>query len=236
MLQKIISIFFRFLEIILLSDSAPYILFILLSGAFMMEFVDRSYVYYTPWVILLIFVILIAKIFTTRNWNFILILSIIGLMGFLIEVIGVETKIIFGTYYYGDTLGIKLLHVPLVLGINWIIVAWGALSLSYILLKNFKIKFNSFRSKFLLVFLSSIFTVLFDFVLEPVAISLGFWFWSAGKIPLQNYLAWFLITFFFNTLIILFAKNELNKILLPTAAYVFVYFGLFFLMLNILKI
>lgn len=103
------------------------------------------------------------------------------------------------------------MNVPLVLGVNWIIVAWGSLSLSYMLLKNLKIEFSSFRSKFLLIFLSSIFTVLFDIILEPVAINLGFWFWNEGKVPLQNYIAWFLITFFFNTLIILFAKTNLIK-------------------------
>ena len=37
--------------------------------------------------------------------------------------------------------------------------------------------------------------VVFDFVLEPVAIGLGYWKWHAPSIPLQNYIAWGCIAF-----------------------------------------
>lgn len=228
MLQKAFWTFFRLIRIILLSDYVAYVPFILLSGVIMMKFVDRSYVFYTPWVIFLIFIILIFKTFPEKNWKFLFILFLIGFLGFFIEVLGVETQIIFGTYYYGDVLGIKLFNVPLILGINWIIVAWGALSLAYHVLKNLGFEFSSITSKLFLVFISAVFAVIFDIVLEPVAIDLGFWYWNEDTVPLQNYIAWFLITFFFNILIIFSAKNEFNKTLSPTAAYIFVYFGIFF--------
>lgn len=35
--------------------------------------------------------------------------------------------------------------------------------------------------------------MLFDFVMEPVAVSLSYWTWHAASIPWQNYLAWFAI-------------------------------------------
>jgi putative membrane protein len=35
--------------------------------------------------------------------------------------------------------------------------------------------------------------VLFDFVMEPVAIALSYWTWQAASIPWQNYAAWFAI-------------------------------------------
>lgn len=35
--------------------------------------------------------------------------------------------------------------------------------------------------------------VLFDFFMEPVAISLGYWHWREGIVSMRNYLAWFVI-------------------------------------------
>ena len=56
-------------------------------------------------------------------------LSIIFTIGFFIEVIGVKTGLLFGVYHYGDSLGLKWLNVPLVMGINWILLSllqcWG---------------------------------------------------------------------------------------------------------------
>jgi putative membrane protein len=41
--------------------------------------------------------------------------------------------------------------------------------------------------------LAGLLTVAFDWIMEPVAIRLDYWTWAGGDIPLQNYLAWFLI-------------------------------------------
>jgi uncharacterized membrane protein len=54
---------------------------------------------------------------------------------------------------------------------------------------------NTSIKGFLLVFLAAILAVVFDYVLEPVAINLNYWQWAYNIIPLQNYLAWFLISF-----------------------------------------
>src|SRR5689334_23098853 len=37
------------------------------------------------------------------------------------EVIGVATGAIFGAYSYGEVLGFKLLEVPLIIGLNWVV-------------------------------------------------------------------------------------------------------------------
>ena len=42
--------------------------------------------------------------------------------------------------------------------------------------------------------------LLYDLLLEPVAIQLDFWSWGGSGIPLQNYLAWFLISAIFITI------------------------------------
>jgi putative membrane protein len=42
--------------------------------------------------------------------------------------------------------------------------------------------------------------VVYDFTLEPAAIHFDMWTWAGGAVPLQNYLAWFVIAFLLNSL------------------------------------
>jgi hypothetical protein len=43
------------------------------------------------------------------------------------------------------------------------------------------------------VFLVAAFGLLFDIIMEPVAIALDFWRWPMDIVPLQNYIAWFVL-------------------------------------------
>jgi putative membrane protein len=101
------------------------------------------------------------------------------------EIIGVKTGVLFGTYHYGDILGFKLLGVPLIIGINWMLVILGSIALTQQITQN--------------VLLTSLITgllaVAFDYILEPVAISLGYWHWSGGTPPFKNYCTWFVLVF-----------------------------------------
>ncbi|MGL6269759.1 MAG: carotenoid biosynthesis protein [Chitinophagaceae bacterium] len=48
-----------------------------------------------------------------------------------------------------------------------------------------------------LIFSGALLAVFFDWVMEPVAVRLGFWTWAGdGKIPILNYLSWFYISTF----------------------------------------
>lgn len=104
---------------------------------------------------------------------------------FILEAYGVKTGLIFGEYSYGDVLGFKLFDVPLIIGFNWVMVMLGAISIAYTIDRNI----------FLVALLASTLAVLFDMVLEPVAMKLGYWNWENNIIPIQNYYAWFAITF-----------------------------------------
>ena len=104
---------------------------------------------------------------------------------FSLEVIGVKTGFIFGSYYYGDVLGLKLLEVPLIIGFNWVVIILGAIGIAS----------RIHKSSLQIALLTGTFAVLFDIMLEPVAVNLGYWIWNAGFIPLQNYYAWFGIAF-----------------------------------------
>ncbi len=123
--------------------------------------------------------------FIARNITYWLWLIPAGLISFYLEAYGVSSGNIFGAYTYGDILGIKLAQVPLIIGLNWVMVIWGAYSFASFLTKD----------KIAKAFITGAACVVFDYILEPVAIALGFWNWQEVKVPAQNYLAWFMISF-----------------------------------------
>jgi bisanhydrobacterioruberin hydratase len=104
---------------------------------------------------------------------------------FALEAVGTATGVIFGPYTYGPTLGLSLFHVPVVIAFNWLIVILAALILSGSL----------FQNSFLTALTAGGIATIFDFILEPVAITLDYWRWDGGRIPVQNYIAWFVIAF-----------------------------------------
>jgi putative membrane protein len=102
---------------------------------------------------------------------------------FFLEALGVATGAVFGSYHYGEVLGAHVFGVPPVIGFNWVLVLLGCVRASE--------KLTS--SAVAAALFTGATAVMFDLVLEPVAISLGYWTWEGGSIPLQNYVAWFII-------------------------------------------
>jgi len=107
------------------------------------------------------------------------------LVGFLVEVAGVHTGLLFGEYTYGDPLGWRIFDVPLIIGVNWFLLAYASKGAASIILNN----------KWLQWGLAALIMVLLDFFIEPVAIELDFWDWTAGHIPIRNYFMWFITAF-----------------------------------------
>jgi putative membrane protein len=107
------------------------------------------------------------------------------LFTFFAEVIGTNTGYLFGNYSYTDSLGFRLFNVPLVIGLNWVAIVLGANLIAQ------KIKLNIYASSFL----AALITVVFDIILEPAAIKLQYWSWLNNKIPLYNYITWFILSF-----------------------------------------
>jgi len=120
-----------------------------------------------------------------RNSFFFGFLLICFLVGFLFEVIGVQTGWIFGSYSYGTILGPKFMGTPWMIGINWIMVTYCAGMSIGLLVPAWP---NGVKAA-----LSALLMVLLDLLMEPVAIRQGFWHWGGQEVPLQNYVAWFLI-------------------------------------------
>ena len=122
------------------------------------------------------------------SFNFFKVISVLFLIGFFVEVLGVYSGFLFGEYHYGKTLGFQFLEVPLIIGVNWVLLVVSSFAVSSYFVSNSILK----------VVLSSIIMVLLDFMIEPVAIRLDFWHWQAEVIPLQNYLMWFLVALLMN--------------------------------------
>ncbi|MBI1184122.1 carotenoid biosynthesis protein [bacterium] len=139
---------------------------------------------------------------------------LVTLMGFLAEVAGVATGKIFGQYHYGATLGPKLWQVPLAMGINWFLMCYTSVRLVRRLNVNIWIK----------TALASGLMVLIDLIMEPVAMAFDFWQWQQNHIPIQNYVAWFVIAYGLNIIWFRISNKGLNNF----SPWLFLYLVVFF--------
>ncbi len=141
------------------------------------------------------------------------------LVGFSVEWLGVHTGLIFGSYQYGPNLGYKLDEIPLLIGLNWLVLIYATGNIAMRLSKN-----NGLR-----IILGATLMVWIDILIEPVAIKHGMWNWNTAAVPLQNYVAWFVVAAF---LLFIFFKLQFNKQNI-IAAWLYVAQFFFFLFHNI---
>ena len=163
----------------------------------------------------------LLTLFQKNSWKpYWLTFILIFITGFLLEIVGVNTGIPFGVYSYGDVLGPKYKGTPYLIGINWFIMSYGAAAMV-----------NYFSSNiFVKAFLVGTTIMALDIVIEPVAINLGFWWWSKPDIPIQNYISWLAAGSFMGFIVFKILKTIENKI----AVYVFMAQVFFFTSLRLL--
>lgn len=139
---------------------------------------------FTPFTLILTsFVFLSFQV--KQNLTYLSTFLTIGLIGFLIEVIGVKSGLIFGRYSYGEALGYKIEGVPLVISLNWaLLISSGVLVGGY---------FST--NKMTSALLAALIITTIDFVIEQVCVQMDFWQFENGLAGIQNYMAWFVISF-----------------------------------------
>lgn len=122
-----------------------------------------------------------------RAWNAsaVLACALCAVAGFLVEVLGVHTGLIFGEYAYGATLGFKLWDVPLVIGLNWLLLVYAMGTLVT------RLHLPAYAQ----AGLAALGLTALDLLIEPVAMRLDFWQWQGDSVPLQNYFGWFAVSF-----------------------------------------
>ena len=151
---------------------------------------------------LLISLFLVAKFHSGFSPTQIKIFSLIAVLGFAVEALGVATGKIFGVYHYGPVLGWKIFETPLMIGVNWVLLTY---SMTY--------SWSRFlKNKWILALVSAICLVLLDVIIEPVAIFYNLWRWETENIPVQNFIAWGLVAFVFCAMITHFKKDSENKL------------------------
>ncbi|MBD41407.1 MAG: hypothetical protein CMC66_03295 [Flavobacteriaceae bacterium] len=137
--------------------------------------------------------------------------------GIFVEFLGVNYGLLFGEYSYGKNLGPKLLGVPFLIGMNWVILTTISGSISNYIFKGKKI---------MAILSGSVLMLIIDFFIEPVAPTLDFWEFKNSIVPFSNYTGW-LITGLFTQFLyqFLFKEKELTfSINLYFAIFVFFLF------------
>ncbi len=182
-------------------------------------FFDRAFfLAATPFNLLLSFALLIWTQTNKNSWFF-LFLATCFIVGIVVEAIGVNTGFLFGDYAYGNVLGPRIKNVPVLIGVNWFLIIYCCgISIHTLLMKAInRIAADSGKSPMALKALSVIIdgatlAVFFDWLMEPVAVKLGYWVWQGdGSIPMLNYICWFLISLLLLA-VFHFAKfNKQNK-------------------------
>jgi uncharacterized membrane protein len=168
------------------------------------------------WVNLLFIFGIVLSLHPKWNTKYIVFVVSAFAIGMLVEVIGVRTGQLFGAYHYTGLLGIKIMDVPLVIGMNWVILSYCAGMLSSKINPSITIR----------VIFGALLMVGLDILIEPFAIRYDMWVWNAGSPPIKNYLAWFVIglgimTLFHNTI-----RGAYNKVASFTLILLAVFFGL----------
>ena len=184
---------------------------------------------------LLVMAVLIVLTHRLKNKNFLFFFIITFIAGFTVEVLGIHTGLIFGRYTYGDVLGIKLFNVPLIIGINWFIIIYCtgmfiSFYENYIMEKLIErgITINNRLTLISFIVDASLLALIFDWVMEPVAVKLGYWKWETAGIPLYNYISWILVSAILLTLFRRLIGDNRNIF----AVHLFIIQLLFFLVLR----
>ena len=151
------------------------------------------------------------------NKNQIFSLLLIFLVGMLSEFIGVNYGLIFGEYTYGNNLGFKLFGVPLLIGLNWVILTVICANIASILIKN--------NSILLMIILGTTLMLIMDFVMEPIAPKLDLWKFKNLVVPTSNYIGWLIISILTQTIYNIQFKEKELKISLNLYTAIFIFFG-----------
>ena len=163
-----------------------------ISGLLGMVFYDLDFFAgYTSLNLFLMSIILFANI-KLNNKNRIFALLLIFLIGMLSEFIGVNYGLIFGEYIYGNNLGFKLFGVPLLIGLNWVILTVICANIASFLIKN-----NSILQ---MIIVGTSLMLLIDIVMEPIAPKLDLWKFKNLVVPSSNYIGWLIISILTQTI------------------------------------
>jgi uncharacterized membrane protein len=117
-----------------------------------------------------------------RRWGLLVLVAAL-----LVETVGVRTGFPFGAYTYTDRFGPMLGVVPFAIPLAWHVVVTNALFLAR--------RYAPRASPVVQALITGAICTAYDAVLEPFATAAKhYWNWTGGRVPVQNYVAWFVIS------------------------------------------
>jgi len=141
-------------------------------------------------------------------------------IGFIAEWLGVKFGFLFGDYSYGANLGMKLDDVPIIMGINWVILSLASRGI----IQRF------FKLPVMKILVSSVLMVSLDILIEPLAPQLDYWSFDTMVAPLSNYIGWLIYSILIQSLLELVQFKGHFKISLNILIIQLLFFGsLYFL-------
>ncbi len=132
------------------------------------------------WINLLFVFSIVMSLHTRWNLDYLFFVGSVFLWGMATEIIGVKTGLLFGHYHYTPLLGQQVGGVPLIIGLNWVVVTYCAGNVARRL----------DPSPVLRIGFGALLMVLMDALIEPFAVRYGLWVWAGGHPPLHNYIGW----------------------------------------------
>lgn len=144
--------------------------------------------------------------------------AVIFIIGYAVEWIGVNTHWLFGNYRYGLVLGYKLGNIPLMIGVNWLMLVYATGCLMQ----------RTALTTVLRIGIGAALMVLLDLLIEPVAVNFNYWHWAnhGGPLnaPLKNYADWFMVSLLMLCIFELFKFKRQNAVGLSVLLAQFVFF------------
>ena len=160
--------------------------FLFISGYFVVRFPDVEGASYASYgfnllIALPAFVALVRQLGAARGAAALVAVSVFG---YLIEGFGVATGMPYGEFHYGEPLGPRIFDlVPYLLPLSYVPLVIGAVAM-----------IPGAGNRVRRILLGGLLLVVIDGVLDPGAVSLGFWVWPGGGpyygVPLSNYGGW----------------------------------------------
>lgn len=159
----------------------------------------------TPVALLISTAVLFFFAKTTYNRRMVVVFISIAVLGFLVELLGVQTGWVFGSYSYTSNFGVRWWGTPPLIGINWLFLsyAWAAVT------------HNTFSAPMYRIIYAATGMLAYDLLLEQAAPRMELWHWKGGHIPVSNYVVWFLLALFFQWLLRYNRIDTRNNMALP---------------------
>lgn len=171
-----------------------------------------------------LFILVLWHSVLTKGWKRTAIMMLASFtIAFTAEALGVNFGLIFGKYHYTDALGLQVFGVPLLAALAWEPIVYAAFCLTDVLAPSM-IHPNSTWSNRLTAYLlmsaiGALATTAWDMMIDPIAVSQGWWVWHQGGeylpyvangVPIQNFQGWLGVSFLINLVFRIIADGSPN--------------------------